>query len=152
MLVAAHRRSGIIAHRFLESPESPERRIGRWNEPQSTCDALSPERFFAALGETEQGRESQQAIDAQGLDPTGWAMLVPPDGVGPRLLFQRAPKTTTAAIPIHLDLEVEDREAEVPRLCELGATVVETKSRKIGSFTETWTVMRDPEANGFCVR
>ena len=35
------------------------------------------------------------------LDPTGWAMLVPPAGeAGPRLLFQRRPKTPTESIPI----------------------------------------------------
>jgi predicted enzyme related to lactoylglutathione lyase len=79
-------------------------------------------------------------------------MLVPPDGVGPRLLFERRAKTLTQSIPIHLDLAVEDREAEVERLVSLGATVVETKSETIASFEETWTVMKDPEGNGFCVQ
>ena len=94
----------------------------------------------------------QASIDAGELDATGWGMAVPPDGVGPRLLFQRRPKTPTESIPIHLDLNADDREAEVERLVGLGATVVETKSHRIGSFTETWTVMRDPEGNGFCVQ
>jgi uncharacterized glyoxalase superfamily protein PhnB len=97
--------------------------------------------------------EVQAAADrliAEGkLDPTGWAMLVPPEhGAGPRLLFQRRPKTPTESIPIHLDLNADDRDAEVERLAGLGATVVETKSNEFG---ETWTVMRDPEGNGFCV-
>src|SRR5205807_1093842 len=48
--------------------------------------------------------EVQKAIDAGELDPTGWAMLVPPGGGGPRLLFQRRAKTPTESIPIHLDL------------------------------------------------
>src|SRR5688572_1726828 len=84
------------------------------------------------------------------LDPTGWAMLVPPDGAGPRLLFQRREKTATESIPIHLDLSADDREAEVERLVRLGATVVGTKTSD--TFGETWTVMRDPEGNGFCVQ
>jgi hypothetical protein len=74
-----------------------------------------------------------------------------PEGAAPRLLFQRNPKTPTTSIPIHLDLKAEDPEAEVERLVGLGATIVETKSRSIGPFTENWTVMQDPERNGFCV-
>jgi Glyoxalase-like domain len=94
----------------------------------------------------------ERAIETGDLDPTGWAMLTHPDGVGPRLLFQRRAKTPTESIPIHLDLNVEDRDAEVRRLSALGATVVETKTQQIGTITETWTVMRDPEGNGFCVQ
>jgi hypothetical protein len=85
------------------------------------------------------------------LDPDGWAMLQHPDGVGPRLLFHRRPRSPTEHIPIHLDLGVDDREAEVERLVGLGATVVETKTMTLGSSLEVWTVMRDPEGNGFCV-
>jgi hypothetical protein len=78
-------------------------------------------------------------------------MLVPPDGAGPRLLFQRRPKTLTESIPIHLDLAADDGEAEIERLLGLGATLVERRSQKIGSFTDRWAVLRDPEGNGFCV-
>jgi hypothetical protein len=92
---------------------------------------------------------AQRLIDEGKLDPTGWAMLVPREGEGPRLLFQRRPKTPTESIPIHLDLHAGDRDAEVQRLAGLGATIVETKSNEFG---ETWTVMRDPEGNGFCVQ
>ena len=95
--------------------------------------------------------EVEKAIEAGELDPTGWAMLVNPDGTGPRLLFQRRPKTPTTDIPIHLDLHAENRAAEVERLGELGATVVGDRSQKIGPYEELWTVMRDPEGNGFCV-
>jgi hypothetical protein len=94
----------------------------------------------------------QREIDAGILDPTAWAMLVSPDGAGPRLLFQRRPKSAPQDIPIHLDIGVEDRAAEVARLVGLGATEVETKSHTIGGFTETWTVLRDPEGNGFCIQ
>jgi glyoxalase superfamily protein len=97
-------------------------------------------------------REVEGAIDRDELDPTGWAMLVPPDGSGPRLLFQRRPKSETESIPIHLDLAAENREAEVARLEALGARVVETKSQRIGSIEEVCTVMKDPEGNGFCVQ
>jgi predicted enzyme related to lactoylglutathione lyase len=92
------------------------------------------------------------AIDRGEVDPTGWAMLVNPNAPGPRLLFQRRPRTPTESIPIHLDLNTDNREAEVARLATLGATVVETTTRTTAGFTETWTVMRDPEGNGFCVQ
>jgi hypothetical protein len=95
--------------------------------------------------------EVEKAIDRGELDPTGWAMLVHPEGTGPRLLFQRRPKTPTEHIPIHLDVRSEDRHAEVERLVGLGATVVEERSQKIGPYEEFWTVMKDPEGNGFCV-
>jgi predicted enzyme related to lactoylglutathione lyase len=92
------------------------------------------------------------AIERGEVDPTAWAMLAHPESVGPRLLFQRRPKTPTDSIPIHLDLNVGDRKAEIERLAALGATVVETKTQTTAGFTETWTVMRDPEGNGFCVQ
>jgi predicted enzyme related to lactoylglutathione lyase len=89
---------------------------------------------------------------AAGRDPNGAAAAVDPEGVGPRLFFNKGDKTATASIPIHLDLAADDREAEVARLVGLGATVVETKTRTTGEWVETWTVMRDPEGNGFCVQ
>jgi Glyoxalase-like domain len=95
--------------------------------------------------------EVEKAIEAGELDPTGWAMLVNPEGTGPRLLFQRRPKTPTTDIPIHLDIHSDDRAAEVERLAGLGATLVEERSQKIGPYEEFWTVMKDPEGNGFCV-
>jgi hypothetical protein len=97
-------------------------------------------------------REVNAAIAAGELDPTGWAMLIDPANRGPRLLFQRRPRSRPQHMPIHLDLNADDREAEVQRLVALGASVVETKTQTIGSFSETFTVMRDPEGNGFCVQ
>lgn len=91
------------------------------------------------------------AIERGELEADAWAMLVKPDGTGPRLLFQRRPKTPTTDIPIHLDLHSEDRAAEVERLTGLGATFVEERSLTIGPYEEFWSVLKDPEGNGFCV-
>ena len=96
-------------------------------------------------------QEVDGAIERGELDPTGWAMLVNPEGTGPRLLFQRRPKSDPRDIPIHLDLGDEDPEAELDRLIGLGATLVERKSHSIGRFDERWAVMKDPEGNGFCL-
>lgn len=61
-------------------------------------------------------------------------------------------KSPTIELPIHLDVNVPDREAEVERARGLGAHLVATKTHAIGELEETFTVMRDPEGNGFCVQ
>ena len=110
--------------------------------------------WAAALGYVSQPAppEFMEAWIAEGRDPDAAAAAVDPLGVGPRLYFIKTPKTPTTTLPIHLDLNAGDREAEVERLIDLGATVVTTKTRETGSFVEVWTWMRDPEGNGFCVQ
>jgi predicted enzyme related to lactoylglutathione lyase len=73
-------------------------------------------------------------------------------GHGPELFFRRMQKSPTIELPIHLDVNVPDREAELERLLGLGAKLIETKSHSVGDLAETWTVMRDPEGNGFCIQ
>jgi predicted enzyme related to lactoylglutathione lyase len=75
-----------------------------------------------------------------------------PRGEGTRLLFNRMAKSPTIELPIHVDVNVPDREAELARVLELGGHLVETKLHRIGEFEESWTVMRDPEGNGFCIQ
>jgi predicted enzyme related to lactoylglutathione lyase len=75
-----------------------------------------------------------------------------PQGEGTRLLFNRMAKSQTIELPIHVDVNVPDREAELARILELGGHLVETKSRRIAELEETCTVMRDPEGNGFCIQ
>ena len=75
-----------------------------------------------------------------------------PRGEGTRLLFNRMEKSETIEVPIHVDVNVPDREAELNRILQLGGQFVETRSDSIGDFSETWTVMRDPEGNGFCIQ
>jgi predicted enzyme related to lactoylglutathione lyase len=118
--------------------EDPDRLAGFW---------------AAALGYVKQEAppEYMEAWLAAGRDPNGAAAIVDPEGRGPRLFFEKKPKTPTTSIPIHLDLNASDREAEVERLVGLGAREVETKMRTTGPYIETWTVMEDPEGNGFCV-
>ncbi len=70
----------------------------------------------------------------------------------PALFFKRMPKSPTIELPIHLDVNVPDRAAEVQRLLGIGARLVETRTTEIGELHEEWTVMRDPEGNGFCVQ
>ena len=70
-----------------------------------------------------------------------------PDGRRPRFLFQEREKSRPASYPIHLDFGTDDREVEIERLTGAGASVVETK---VGTNI-TFTIMRDPEGNPFCV-
>lgn len=77
--------------------------------------------------------------------------IVDRPGEGPDLLFKDLPKGTRRDLPIHLDFETDDREATVERLQDLGASVRETNTETFEDRTSTWTVMADPEGNGFCV-
>ena len=89
-------------------------------------------------------------LDGYTAEPSGnsWRAV----GEGPRLFFNAMEKSPAIELPIHLDINVPDREAELERLLGLGAKLVETKSHAIGDLSETWTVMRDPEGNGFCIQ
>ena len=89
--------------------------------------------------------------DRRGLpDALDSAIVDRPDD-GPDLLFNDHPSGPKENVPIHLDLSAEDREATVDRLRDIGATVRETKTEAYETHTSTWTVLEDPEGNGFCV-
>jgi predicted enzyme related to lactoylglutathione lyase len=101
----------------------------------------------------EPGRVAEfwtELLDGYSAEPSGQTYFG--RGDGPELFFNRMEKSPTIEIPIHLDVNVPDREAELDRLLGLGAKLVETKSHAIGELSETWTVMRDPEGNGFCIQ
>jgi catechol 2,3-dioxygenase-like lactoylglutathione lyase family enzyme len=87
-----------------------------------------------------------QVLDGYSAEAAGesWRAV----GEGIELFFNRVEKSPTIELPIHLDINVPDREEELQRLLGLGARLVETKSHSIGELSETWTVMRDPEGNG----
>jgi predicted enzyme related to lactoylglutathione lyase len=90
--------------------------------------------------------------DLLGYEPTPSGQDCFARGEGPDLCFKRMAKSRTIELPIHLDVNVPDREAELQRLLGVGARLVETKSHSVGELSETWTVMRDPEGNGFCIQ
>jgi hypothetical protein len=122
-------------------------------------DPLALAGFWAAVLGYELDRadgELRDALLAAGMseaDIDSECGVRDPAGNGPRLYFQRKQKTPTTTAPLHLDVNVDgDVEGEIRRLLELGASFVETKTRSVGRFSETWTVMRDPEGNPFCVQ
>ena len=85
--------------------------------------------------------------------------LVDPDGVGPRLFFQKVPEPKTAKNRVHLDLRAaagrppEERsdalEAECERLVALGAS--RFRRLEADGIDEVCIVMQDPEGNEFCL-
>ena len=72
-----------------------------------------------------------------------------PDGVGPRLLFQKVPEPKTVKDRIHLDLHVDESERQslVDRALSLGAT----KLWDGRQGPQTWVTLADPEGNEFCI-
>ena len=82
-----------------------------------------------------------------------------PDGVGPRLFFQRVPEAKTAKNRVHLDLRAapglspEQRmpalEARAAELVARGATRVSRSEP--GPMSQGFLVMTDPEGNEFCL-
>jgi hypothetical protein len=75
------------------------------------------------------------------------AACVDPDGKRPRLYFQRVPEAKAGKNRVHLDVRVQDKDAEVARLTALGATRLYEASQG----PHTWITMADPEGNEFCV-
>ncbi|MFN8622459.1 MAG: VOC family protein [Chloroflexota bacterium] len=86
--------------------------------------------------------------------------ITDPDGVRPRIFFQKVPEPKTAKNRLHLDInagagthQAEERRArvnaEVERLKALGATDQRGAIEKLGEY---WVRMNDPEGNEFCVQ
>jgi len=83
--------------------------------------------------------------------------VVDPDGLRPRVFLQKVPEPKTVKNRVHLDVQVgaglgpDERPGrvatEVERLLGLGATHADVGQPDDASFT----VMRDPEGNEFCV-
>jgi hypothetical protein len=82
-----------------------------------------------------------------------------PEGVGPRVFFQRVPEGKSAKNRVHLDvrsapgLEGEERmaalESQCDRLVALGATRIER--HEATPMSGGHIVMQDPEGNEFCL-
>jgi hypothetical protein len=136
---------------------------------QVTFDCASPravaEFWKAVLGYVDPpappGFDSWDAYDAslpvESRD-SAWACQ-DPDGVGPRLFFQRVPETKTVKNRVHLDVRVglgltgDQRlaalEAEAARLEPLGAQRLYLMTAD--EENESCLVMQDVEDNEFCL-
>ena len=80
-----------------------------------------------------------------------YIVLGPQDGdSGPRVVLQRVAAVTAGKTTVHLDLRVDDPDAEVARLQDLGATIAWEVDESTQGFIR-WTVMIDPQGTHFCV-
>jgi hypothetical protein len=97
-------------------------------------NALAVATFWsAALDLPLDGGDAESASIGTGTD-SGW-------------LFFRVPEHKTAKNRMHVDLQSEDRQADVDRLLALGATLVDDHDE----WNTRWSVLQDPEGNEFCV-
>jgi predicted enzyme related to lactoylglutathione lyase len=81
-------------------------------------------------------------------DFEGWYVLLggdSPDAI--QVGLQRVPEPWGGKNRVHLDLRADDRTAEVSRLTDLGAKIVD--EQRMPGFA--WSVLEDPEGNVFCV-
>ncbi|HEY2272628.1 MAG TPA: VOC family protein [Jatrophihabitantaceae bacterium] len=140
-------------------------------EFQVTFDSADPmahaafwaEALHYVLQPPPQGFDSwDAALEAWGVPPENRgdrSALIDPDGVGPRLFFQKVPEPKTAKNRVHLDLRAaaglprEGRsdalEAECTRLVALGARRV--RRMDADGMDDVCIVMQDPEGNEFCL-
>src|SRR5437867_10167985 len=69
------------------------------------------------------------------------------DNTYPGIIFVPVPEPKTVKNRLHIDLNPDDRDAEVDRIIGLGAKRVD-----VGQGDDvTWVVLADPEGNEFCV-
>lgn len=87
--------------------------------------------------------DAQRAItEALGLTAESEATVML-DGPGPSICFQNVEGQRPDNNRVHFDIAVSDRAGEVERLAAAGAEAVRV--------LPTYTVMRDPEGNQFCL-
>jgi hypothetical protein len=130
--------------------KNPEEIAGFWASALGYETAKPPEGF-----DSWEGFLDSIGVPADKRD-SAWA-LVDPEGVKPRLFFQKVPEDKSAKNRVHLDIhasvgvqpdEVDGRRREeVERLVSMGAT----RHDEITEMGLTWVVMTDPEGNEFCV-
>ena len=77
----------------------------------------------------------------------GWFVVVEGAGLPLRIAFQKVADPSPGKNRLHLDIEADDRAAEVARLLRLGGSLV--AEHTMGDFT--WVVLADPQGNQFCV-
>jgi hypothetical protein len=80
---------------------------------------------------------------------TNLVVLVPKEGIASPLLLQGVPEPKAGKNRMHLDIVVDDIEAETHRLQALGAHRIDEGVRSFGATR--WVRMSDPEQNEFCV-
>jgi predicted enzyme related to lactoylglutathione lyase len=81
-------------------------------------------------------------------DVDNYVLLMPADGLGPKLLLQRVPEPKETKNRVHFDIEVPDIERVASDLERAGAARMGGVQEEHGTH---WIVMNDPHGNEFCV-
>ncbi len=110
-------------------------------EIQVNVDCADPDAmmtfYAAALGYTPYGTAG------------GYRSAIPNDNVGPKIVFQKVPEAKVVKNRMHLDLVVDDIEAEAARFEALGARRM--SASPVVEHGCSWIVMADPEGNELCL-
>ncbi len=110
-------------------------------------------RFTFTIDSTDPGRLATFWAAALGYTAVGefgvfWP-LFPADASEPAFNIQRVGDAKVGKNRMHLDVHVDDLEAEVARLVSLGASTM--SAAVICEHEHRWFVMADPDGNEFCV-
>ena len=65
----------------------------------------------------------------------------------PTILLQKVPERHKEKNRVHIDLDVQDLEASVSRVQDLGGQ----KLKQVSEYGIEWVVMADPDGNEFCL-
>lgn len=103
------------------------------------ADAAALARFWSAV--------LDRPLDAEPEPSAFFASIGLADPTRQALMFIQVPEGKTVKNRVHLDLDADDIGAEVARVIALGATHVHDKAE----YGMTWTTLRDPEGNEFCI-
>ena len=110
-------------------------------EVQVNIDCADPDAlmtfYAAALGYTPRGSAG------------GYRSAVPNANEGPKIVFQKVPEAKVVKNRLHLDLVVDDIEAEAARFEALGARRI--SASRVVEHGGSWIVMADPEGNELCL-
>lgn len=88
--------------------------------------------------------------EAYGRAGTTYCSCVPAgDSTGPKIIFQRVPEPKAVKNRLHLDVIVDDIDAEAARWTALGATRM--SAEPVREHGGAWIVMGDPEGNEICI-
>jgi hypothetical protein len=90
----------------------------------------------------------EEFLTVQGVPQEEWnsaSAVVDPEGVGPRIFFQRVPEAKMVKNRMHLDVNAGGGYGTSP---EERQRRVEARER----WGDCWVVMQDPEGNEFCIQ
>ena len=139
---------------------------------QVTFDCVDPARlahFWAellgyVLDSPPPGYDSWEAwLTEQGIPESDWNMasaISDPDGLGPRIFFQRVSEPKELKNRVHLDVNVgghrgtpdDERRAAVDAAMERAVGMGATRLRLVEERGERHYVMQDIEGNEFCLQ